>query len=190
MLLPSLRRFLAEFTLGFADGLTVPFALMAGLSSSGQTSTVIYAGMAEICAGSISMGVGGYLAARGDNVGANQTPLQEPLGSDGDDTRHGSEEESRPLQDTDEDLKNERPGSHNVSQGNADFEKVKTLIVEYLDPLCLPTHLIDAAWSHTSQHADVEGRLPLALSRQTESQADEEHGTSSAIMAGLSVPLS
>ncbi|KAK5627990.1 hypothetical protein RRF57_003705 [Xylaria bambusicola] len=63
----SLSRFLADFTLGFADGLTVPFALTAGLSSLGQTNTVIYAGMAEICAGCISMGIGGYLAARPDN---------------------------------------------------------------------------------------------------------------------------
>ncbi|KUI59241.1 Vacuolar iron transporter 1 [Cytospora mali] len=65
---PSLSRFLADFTLGFADGLTVPFALTAGLSSLGQTDTVIYAGMAEICAGSISMGIGGYLSAKGEEA--------------------------------------------------------------------------------------------------------------------------
>ncbi|KUI64533.1 Vacuolar iron transporter 1 [Cytospora mali] len=65
---PSLSRFLADFTLGFADGLTVPFALTAGLSSLGQTETVIYAGMAEICAGSISMGIGGYLSAKGEEA--------------------------------------------------------------------------------------------------------------------------
>ncbi|KAF2964834.1 hypothetical protein GQX73_g8750 [Xylaria multiplex] len=63
---PLLARFLADFTLGFADGLTVPFALTAGLSSLGQTNTVIYAGMAEICAGCVSMGIGGYLAAKGE----------------------------------------------------------------------------------------------------------------------------
>lgn len=68
--LPTLTRFLADFTLGFADGLTVPFALTAGLSLLGQTETVIYAGMAEICAGSISMGVGGYLSARGETAAA------------------------------------------------------------------------------------------------------------------------
>ncbi|KAI1213368.1 DUF125-domain-containing protein [Annulohypoxylon truncatum] len=61
-----LSQFLSHFTLGFADGLTVPFALTAGLSSLGQTKTVIYAGAAEICAGCISMGIGGYLAARGE----------------------------------------------------------------------------------------------------------------------------
>ncbi|KAI0379552.1 DUF125-domain-containing protein [Hypomontagnella monticulosa] len=63
--LSRLSQFLSHFTLGFADGLTVPFALTAGLSSLGQTKTVIYAGMAEICAGCISMGISGYLAAKG-----------------------------------------------------------------------------------------------------------------------------
>lgn len=61
----SLRtRFLSDFTLGFSDGLTVPFALTAGLSSLGRSETVICAGLAEICAGSVSMGIGGYLSAR------------------------------------------------------------------------------------------------------------------------------
>ncbi|CAK7266474.1 hypothetical protein SEPCBS119000_002042 [Sporothrix epigloea] len=58
------RRFWADFTLGFADGLTVPFALTAGLSSLGRTDTVVYAGMAEVTAGCISMGISGYLSAR------------------------------------------------------------------------------------------------------------------------------
>ena len=61
---PFLTRFLSDFTLGFSDGLTVPFALTAGLSSLGRTDTVISGGLAELCAGSISMGIGGYLAAR------------------------------------------------------------------------------------------------------------------------------
>lgn len=58
-----LKRFLSDFTIGFADGVTVPFALTAGLSSLGRVQTVIYAGAAELCAGSISMGIGGYLSA-------------------------------------------------------------------------------------------------------------------------------
>ena len=77
MHIPPLRTLLSSFTLGFADGLTVPFALTAGLSSLGQTKTVIYAGMAEICAGSISMGIGGYLAARGSS-----TPVEDIEESD------------------------------------------------------------------------------------------------------------
>lgn len=58
-----MTRFLSDFTLGFSDGLTVPFALTAGLSSLGSTKTVVYAGLAELVAGSISMGIGGYLSA-------------------------------------------------------------------------------------------------------------------------------
>ncbi|KAI0845935.1 VIT family-domain-containing protein [Daldinia vernicosa] len=67
-----LPEFLSHFTLGFADGLTVPFALTAGLSSLGYTKTVIYAGMAEICAGCISMGISGYLAAKGETAMKNR----------------------------------------------------------------------------------------------------------------------
>src|SRR5205814_2587368 len=52
---------------GMADGLTVPFALAAGLSGTVEASTiVVIAGLAEIAAGSIAMGLGGYLAARTD----------------------------------------------------------------------------------------------------------------------------
>jgi VIT1/CCC1 family predicted Fe2+/Mn2+ transporter len=50
-----------------ADGLTVPFALAAGLSGADTTTRIIVvAGLAEIAAGSIAMGLGGYLAARND----------------------------------------------------------------------------------------------------------------------------
>jgi vacuolar iron transporter family protein len=49
--------------IGFADGLTVPFALTAGLSSLGSTKLVVIGGIAELFSGAISMGLGGYLAA-------------------------------------------------------------------------------------------------------------------------------
>jgi VIT1/CCC1 family predicted Fe2+/Mn2+ transporter len=50
-----------------ADGLTVPFALAAGLSGTiAASNIVVIAGLAEIAAGSIAMGLGGYLAARTD----------------------------------------------------------------------------------------------------------------------------
>ena len=50
-----------------ADGLTVPFALAAGISAAiASTRIVVTAGMAEIVAGATAMGLGGYLAARGD----------------------------------------------------------------------------------------------------------------------------
>ncbi len=54
-----------DFVIGMSDGLTVPFALAAGLSGAvSTTDIVITAGLAEIAAGSIAMGLGGYLAGR------------------------------------------------------------------------------------------------------------------------------
>jgi VIT1/CCC1 family predicted Fe2+/Mn2+ transporter len=54
-----------DFVIGMSDGLTVPFALAAGLSGAvDSTGIVITAGLAEIAAGSIAMGLGGYLAGR------------------------------------------------------------------------------------------------------------------------------
>jgi VIT1/CCC1 family predicted Fe2+/Mn2+ transporter len=56
-----------DIVIGMSDGLTVPFALAAGLSGSvSATNIVVIAGLAEIAAGSIAMGLGGYLAARTD----------------------------------------------------------------------------------------------------------------------------
>jgi len=56
-----------DVVIGMADGLTVPFALAAGLSGAvAATGLIVTAGVAEIAAGAIAMGLGGYLAARGD----------------------------------------------------------------------------------------------------------------------------
>jgi vacuolar iron transporter family protein len=56
-----------DIVIGMSDGLTVPFALAAGLSGAvSSTSIVVTAGLAEIVAGSIAMGLGGYLAAKSD----------------------------------------------------------------------------------------------------------------------------
>jgi len=56
-----------DIVIGMSDGLTVPFALAAGLSGTVNNSgIVVIAGLAEIAAGSIAMGLGGYLAARTD----------------------------------------------------------------------------------------------------------------------------
>jgi VIT1/CCC1 family predicted Fe2+/Mn2+ transporter len=56
-----------DIVIGMSDGLTVPFALAAGISGAvSSTAIVITAGLAEIAAGSIAMGLGGYLAARSE----------------------------------------------------------------------------------------------------------------------------
>src|SRR5215468_2642248 len=56
-----------DVVIGMSDGLTVPFALAAVLTGAiSQTRLIVTAGFAEIAAGSIAMGLGGYLAARSD----------------------------------------------------------------------------------------------------------------------------
>ena len=61
------RDLLRDIVIGMADGLTVPFALAAGISGAvAGSGVVVTAGAAEIVAGSIAMGLGGYLAAQGE----------------------------------------------------------------------------------------------------------------------------
>jgi hypothetical protein len=59
-------RFISDAVIGLSDGLTVPFALTAGLSALGDTNVVIFGGLAELTAGAISMGLGGYLGAKSE----------------------------------------------------------------------------------------------------------------------------
>ena len=57
--------FLRDIVIGMSDGLTVPFALAAGLSGAiSDTNIIVIAGIAEIAAGSIAMGLGGYLSGK------------------------------------------------------------------------------------------------------------------------------
>src|SRR3982074_1288338 len=56
-----------DIVIGMSDGLTVPFALASGLTGSiDRVAIIVTAGLAEIAAGSIAMGLGGYLAAKSD----------------------------------------------------------------------------------------------------------------------------
>jgi vacuolar iron transporter family protein len=64
-LLPALNAILIS-VIGLSDGLTVPFALTAGLSSLGQSKLVVLGGVAELIAGAISMGIGGFLASQAE----------------------------------------------------------------------------------------------------------------------------
>jgi VIT1/CCC1 family predicted Fe2+/Mn2+ transporter len=79
-----------DIVIGMSDGLTVPFALAAGLSGAHVgTAVVVLAGLAEIAAGCIAMGLGGYLAARTD-AEHYQNELQREI----DETREMPEEEA------------------------------------------------------------------------------------------------
>src|SRR5256885_16045631 len=69
--------FVRDVVIGMSDGLTVPFALAAGLSGAvQQTHIIVIGGLAEIAAGSIAMGLGGDLAAPSDaqHYEAEQVP--------------------------------------------------------------------------------------------------------------------
>ena len=77
-------RMISDAIIGLSDGLTVPFALTAGLSALGSTKIVVYGGLAELIAGAISMGLGGYLGAKSElyvlslflpKLGANRCPI-------------------------------------------------------------------------------------------------------------------
>ena len=59
-------RIVSDAILGLSDGLTVPFALTAGLTALGDTKFVILGGLAELIAGAISMGLGGYVGAKSE----------------------------------------------------------------------------------------------------------------------------
>lgn len=160
--LPTLSRFLADFTLGFADGLTVPFALTAGLSSLGKTQTVIYAGMAEICAGSLSMGIGGYLAAKGEQAAVAS-------GSDGgdaaDDEMGGDEEKEAAL-------------------GSAD-----DVVEDYLAPLNLRGDLRAAVEAHVRNQPDLVDALQTKTRDIDETETTYGDRASSPVMVGFSVSI-
>lgn len=59
-------RIVSDAIIGLSDGLTVPFALTAGLSTLDNTKVVVFGGLAELIAGAISMGLGGYLGAKSE----------------------------------------------------------------------------------------------------------------------------
>jgi vacuolar iron transporter family protein len=70
--------FVRDIVIGMSDGLTVPFALAAGLSGAVSSNRlIVIGGLAEIAAGSIAMGLGGYLAAQGDAEHYEQERLRE-----------------------------------------------------------------------------------------------------------------
>jgi vacuolar iron transporter family protein len=66
-------RIVSDAIIGLSDGLTVPFALTAGLSALGDTKIVVFGGMAELIAGAISMGLGGYLGAKSEEAAYTAT---------------------------------------------------------------------------------------------------------------------
>lgn len=59
-------RMISDAIIGVSDGMTVPFALTAGLAALGDTKLVVLGGLAELVAGAISMGLGGFIGAKSE----------------------------------------------------------------------------------------------------------------------------
>lgn len=80
--------FARDCIVGLSDGLTVPFALTAGLSSTGSTKLVVLAGLAELVSGAISMGIGGFLSAQAElshfayNLRSTQQKVERSCGTE------------------------------------------------------------------------------------------------------------
>ncbi|OKL58760.1 hypothetical protein UA08_05578 [Talaromyces atroroseus] len=66
-------RVISDAIIGLSDGMTVPFALTAGLSTLDDTKVVVFGGLAELIAGAISMGLGGYLGAKSEEESYHAT---------------------------------------------------------------------------------------------------------------------
>ena len=59
-------RMISDAIIGLSDGLTVPFALSAGLTAFNDSQIVVLGGLAELIAGAISMGLGGFIGAKSE----------------------------------------------------------------------------------------------------------------------------
>lgn len=183
-----LAHFLSDFTLGFSDGLTVPFALTAGLGSLGRTETVIFAGLAELCAGSISMGIGGYLSA-----------LEEARDQQQPNTAHGDDlEESRgmlsPRQISAWTTGSRRGSEDSYTSTYSDEKKmgyndddVQTL-TRHLAPLDLPADVVVQV-INTIRQRQGTAQAARALHQQKDENLDGNGPRLTPVMSGLSISI-
>ncbi|KAH7170169.1 Ccc1 family [Dactylonectria macrodidyma] len=177
---PSLTRFLSDFTLGFSDGLTVPFALTAGLSSLGSTDTVISGGLAELCAGCISMGIGGYLAARDEVPSAQSNSRQQR-------TLDDEEEEARGMLSYDGD--SESGASLEVTEKCSN--NAEHLIRSHLEPLDLPPAIMSTIMTTLQSEPNRTARAIAGLQSYNEklSIPPSDSLPISPLLSGLSISL-
>jgi VIT1/CCC1 family predicted Fe2+/Mn2+ transporter len=152
-----------DVVIGMADGLTVPFALAAGISgavlpSAQATALVVTAGLAEIAAGSIAMGLGGYLAAKTD-------------------TEHYASERQRELRET-------------VELPAVEAEEVAKIFREYglTEPQMVP--VVTAICSDPKRWVDFMMRFELGLEPPDPGRANRSAITiASAYVVGGLIPL-
>ncbi|KAF4458143.1 hypothetical protein F53441_78 [Fusarium austroafricanum] len=167
---PAFKRFLSDFTLGFSDGLTVPFALTAGLSSLGKTDTVITGGLAELCAGSISMGIGGYLAARDECTPCQNSP---------DDVEEARESYERTSE-----------SDYMVEQSEKMQMQAEELVRQHLEPLELSGSTVTTILNALQQEpSDLRRTISRLQSFQQDLSSTSQPIPQSPIISGLSISL-
>ncbi|KAF4461887.1 vacuolar iron transport [Fusarium albosuccineum] len=172
---PAFKRFVSDFTLGFSDGITVPFALTAGLSSLGKTDTVISGGLAELCAGSISMGIGGYLAAR-DEITPESCPDQPDT---------VDEEEVRGILSYDASSE-----SDSVHDGEKPQARAEELVRLHLEPLNLPSSMVTSILDTLQQDpADLQRKVLRLQTYKDATSFQSPHFLPSPLICGLSISL-
>ncbi|KAJ4004854.1 hypothetical protein NW752_009482 [Fusarium irregulare] len=168
---PAFKRFLSDFTLGFSDGLTVPFAQTAGLSSLGKTDTVITGGLAELCAGSISMGIGGYLAARDECV-----PSRPDLRDEGGLSRSN--------------VGGSRETDYMVEDSEKTQAKIEDLVRRHLEPLNLPPLTITSILETIQQSPKAPERMISRLEGLNDDPLPlSQNSPATPITSGLSISL-
>ncbi|KAJ6446150.1 vacuolar iron transporter Ccc1 [Purpureocillium lavendulum] len=190
---PFLTRFLSDFTLGFSDGLTVPFALTAGLSSLGRADTVIYAGIAELCAGSISMGIGGYLSARDELPSASSHQGQQRPRSDA----SGDEEELRGMLHDGSATMSSGSDSSRESMDEKEREADicdEELVRQHLEPLALSGSAVSLVLGTLRGSPDGLSRAATRLQQQqrrasTDTSSSEPQLPVWPVASGLSISL-
>jgi VIT1/CCC1 family predicted Fe2+/Mn2+ transporter len=166
---PAFKRFLSDFTLGFSDGLTVPFALTAGLSSLGKTDTVITGGLAELCAGSISMGIGGYLAARDECAPCQTKP--------------------KDLEDSRESCERNSESDYMVEQSEKMQMQAEELVRQHLEPLDLPSSTVTTILNTIQQEPSDLQRVVSRLNTLKDDISPSQPTPQSPIISGLSISL-
>lgn len=168
--IPPSRRFWADFTMGFADGLTVPFALTAGLSSLGRTDTVLSAGLAEISAGCISMGISGYLSARQTAIPSTAERVQPSADDDNDDEEasYTSSPPASPVTSCSSDAEKR------AAQAQDEPDRA-TAADRYLQPLDLPSALRQLVLDHVAERPHVAEALAAALQPGAEKREEDAY---------------
>lgn len=172
-------RVISDATIGLSDGLTVPFALTAGLSALGNTRVVVFGGLAELIAGAISMGLGGYLGAKSEMY-VFPFPFPFPLRC----------HQMTPLNSGQMTDKNPRASYHETRLQTAtrlqsDPAAAERSITAVFAPYSVPPHVV----SELTRHLEAAGTEEMVDFLTRFEHCAEEPATSRALTSALTIAL-